>query len=212
MNNYATYFTRDFGYPEEWFKSDLPHRNKKGLIQFITFRMADSLPQEVLKQIVIEIEHYGNDRRDIVKRKKYQYYLDKGLGSCALSNQEMTQKVMDALLYHDEEKYNLLAWSIMPNHVHVLIQCITDMARIVQSWKSYTGKWGLANNEILNLGLDKDAAAFWKSEYWDRFIRDEDHFNDTVRYILNNPVRAHLPEDHVAYLFTGVKQGLLSSG
>lgn len=93
-----------------------------------------------------------------------------------------------------------------------LIQCIADMGRIVQSWKSYTGKWGLANNAILDLGLDEDATVFWMPDYWDRFIRDEEHFNDTVKYILDNPKKAHLSKDHVAYLFTGITEKLLSSG
>ena len=140
MKNYAANFTQHFGYPEEWHISDLPHRNKKGLIQFITYRLADSLPQEILKQIKREVLNLEKNWRNVEKRRKYQYWLDKGQGSCALANRQMAQKVMDALLYHDEDKYNLLAWTIMPNHVHVLIQCITDMARIIQSWKSYTGK------------------------------------------------------------------------
>ena len=53
------------------------------------------------------------------------------------------------------------------------------------------------------LGIDKGATAFWMSDYWDRFIRNEEHFNNTVRYILNNPVKAGLPQGHIAYEFTG---------
>ena len=91
----------------------------------------------------------------------------------------------------------------MPNHVHVLIKTNSDLPRIVQSWKSFTGKWALKNNKKLNLGIDDDAKEFWMSEYWDRFIRDEEHFNNTVRYILNNPVKANLPNDSIAYQFRG---------
>ncbi|WP_194973826.1 HsdR family type I site-specific deoxyribonuclease [Aquiflexum lacus] len=203
--NYAQYFTKNFGYPEEWHYGNLPHRNKDGLIQFITFRLADSLPQEVLKEIEAEIKNLSDDIRDVEKRKKYQYWLDKGLGSCALANREMAQVVQEALLHHDGDKYNLLAWSIMPNHVHVLIRTSGDLVRIIQSWKSFTGKWALQNNKRFNLGIDKEAAQFWMPEYWDRFIRDDEHFNNTVRYILNNPVKANLPENHIAYLFRGVQ-------
>jgi type I restriction enzyme R subunit len=106
-------------------------------------------------------------------------------------------------LYHNGEKYDLLAWSIMPNHVHVLIKANESLPKIVQSWKSYTGKWALANNKKYNLGLQSDAESFWMPEYWDRFIRDEEHFNSTVRYILNNPIKANLPKNNIAYLYRG---------
>ena len=142
-------------------------------------------------------------KRDVERRKKYEYWLDKGLGCCALANREMAQIVQEAFLHHDGDKYDLLAWSIMPNHVHVLIKAKSDLSKIIQSWKSFTGKWALANNKKFNLGIDKDATQFWMPEYWDRFIRDEGHFNNTVRYILNNPSKANLPKDNIAYLFRG---------
>ncbi|MBK8620256.1 MAG: HsdR family type I site-specific deoxyribonuclease [Saprospiraceae bacterium] len=147
--NYAQNFTTNFGHPDEWHQRSLPHRNKEGLIQFITFRLADSLPQEVLKQIEEEIKNLSGENRDVEKRKKYEYWLDKGLGSCALANREMAQVVQEAFLHHDGDKYNLLAWSIMPNHVHVLIKAASDLPKIIQSWKSFTGKWALANNKSL---------------------------------------------------------------
>ncbi len=201
--NYAQYFTKSFGYPEEWHKGNLPHRNKKGRIQSITFRLADSLPQSVLNEIETELKELSDEKKDLEKRKKYEYWLDKGLGSCALANREMAQVVQEALQHHDGDKYDLLAWSIMPNHVHVLIKTTDDLPRIIQSWKSFTGKWALANNKKFNLGIDNDIEKFWMPEYWDRFIRDGDHFNNTVRYILNNPIKANLPEDNIAYLFRG---------
>lgn len=203
--NYAQSFTKNFGFPEEWHRRNLPHRNKSGLIQFITFRLADSLPQDVLKQIEKEIDSIDDSEKEIERRKKYQYWLDKGLGSCALANREMAQVVQEAFLHHDGEKYDLLAWSIMPNHVHVLIKTEDDLVKIVQSWKSFTGKWALANNKKFNLGIDSDANKFWMPEYWDRFIRDEAHFNNSVRYILNNPAKARLPENHIAYLYRGMQ-------
>lgn len=202
--NFAQHFTTNFGYPEEWYRRNLPHRNKEGLIQSITFRLADSLPQSVLATLEEELKHLSGEKRDIEKRKKYEYWLDKGLGCCALAHREMAQVMQEALLHHNGEKYDLLAWSIMPNHVHVLIKTKGDLVRIVQSWKSYTGKWAFANNKKYNLGIDKDATQFWMPEYWDRFIRDEDHFNNAVRYIINNPVKADLGKDHIAYLYRGL--------
>ncbi len=202
--NYAQHFTKHFGYPEEWHRGNLPHRNKQGLIQSVTFRLADSLPQEVLKKIETEIKHLSEEKRDVEKRKKYEYWLDKGLGCCALANREMAQVVQEAFFHHNGDKYDLLAWSIMPNHVHVLIKVKSDLSKIIQSWKSFTGKWALKNNKKFNLGIEAGAKEFWMPEYWDRFIRDEEHFNNAVRYILKNPEKANLPKEHIAYLFRGL--------
>ncbi len=60
----------------------------------------------------------------------------------------------------------------------------------MQSWKSYTGKWALKNNEELGLGIK--TKHFWMREYWDRFIRDKKHYETVVDYIYNNPVKAGL--------------------
>ena len=115
----------------------------------------------------------------------------------------MADCVMDALRYHDQEKYDLLAWSIMPNHVHVFIHAKEDVSKIVQSWKSFTGKWAMQNNKRLKLGIPSEIKGLWQAEYWDRFIRSEKHFNNTVKYILENPQAAGLNQESTAQLYTG---------
>jgi REP element-mobilizing transposase RayT len=103
------------------------------------------------------------------------------------------------------ERYDLIAWVVMPNHVHVLIRVYEgiSLAKIVQSWKSYTGK------RIRQMMDDPGRAgarrspgvqtrAVWMREYWDRYIRDERHFAAAVGYIHENPVKARLvklPQD-----------------
>ena len=202
--NYKDSFTTNFGLPEEWNNGgNLPHRNSRNLVQSITFRLADSLPQEVLRQIEDELKTLPSTKQGIEKRKQHEKWLDRGLGSCALANPKMAQVVFDALQYYNGERYHLIAWSIMPNHVHVLIETAHELSKIIQGWKSYTGKWAFANNERYGLGLKVGAKRFWRTEYWDRFIRDEAHFNNVVKYILENPVKANLGESSVAYRFTG---------
>jgi len=201
--NYASSFTTNFGEPEEWHTGNLPHRNKEGLIQSITFRLADSLPQNVLNEIEKELKDVPDTDKENQKRRHYEKWLDNGFGCCALSNPDMAQIVQDALKYHDGEKYNLLAWSIMPNHVHVLIKTNDNLSKIIQSWKSFTGKWALANNKKYHLEIPGDASKFWMPEYWDRFIRDEQHFNNTIKYILENPLKANLSKESTAFRFKG---------
>ena len=102
----------------------------------------------------------------------------------------------ETLEKHDPERYRLIAWCVMPNHVHVLIAPKESLFKVVQSWKSYTGRWAMRKNAELGLGVP--GRAFWMREYWDRYIRDERHFQQVVDYIHRNPVKTGLcrePQD-----------------
>jgi REP element-mobilizing transposase RayT len=100
--------------------------------------------------------------------------------------------MQETLLIFDGERYRLLAWVVMPNHVHVLVQLDQQhpLPKVLHSWKSY-----VANQANKILGR---SGPFWQREYFDRFIRNEDHYRNAVRYIEDNPVKAGLvmlPED-----------------
>ena len=105
----------------------------------------------------------------------------------------------------DGERYQLIAWCIMPNHVHVLIQPTIELGKVVQSWKSYTGRWALEHNAELGLGVP--GKAFWMREYWDRFIRDERHYESVVEYIHNNPVKAGLCRSPAEWKWSSANPG-----
>jgi type I restriction enzyme R subunit/putative DNA methylase len=168
----------------------LPHFETREKMQSITFRLADSLPQSKLDELRQELTVLPHEKQVFERRKRIETWLDAGMGCCALRHPAVAQVVQDTLLRFDGERYRLIAWCIMPNHVHVLIRPETELSRIVQSWKSYTGRWALERNAELGLGVP--GKAFWMREYWDRFIRDEKHFAAVVEYIHNNPVKAEL--------------------
>ena len=205
LNTYipSSSFTTHFGLPEEWNHGNLPHRNRNNLIQFITIRLDDSLPLEVQNEMEKELKTLSVTKREVEKRKRYEEWLDKGLGCCALANPEMAQIVFETLNYYDKDRYHLLAWSIMPNHVHVLIETKSDLSKVIKAWKSYTGKWAFANNQKHRLGIAENAKRFWMAEHWDRFIRNYGHFENTLKYILENPKNANLQKSSAAYKFTG---------
>ena len=113
------------------------------------------------------------------------------MGSCALRHPEAARYVQNSLLHFDPERYRLLAWCIMPNHVHVVIEALTPIAVIVQGWKSFTSRWILAQNARLHLGIP-DPHRLWMREYWDRYIREESHLHNAIDYIHQNPVKAGL--------------------
>jgi len=167
------------------------------LLQSITFRLADSLPQSKLKQLEQQLLLLPEIRRDIEKRKGIEQWLDAGMGCCALRNAEAASCVQNALLHFDSDRYRIIAWVIMPNHVHVLIDPAEAISKTIQGWKSFTARWLLKHNERLGLGIP-DPHHVWMREYWDRFIRDDDHLRATIDYIHRNPVKAGLcrePED-----------------
>lgn len=183
----------------------LPHFDAPSTIQSITFRLADSLPQSKLKRLEKDLVNCDPKKADRARRQKIEGWLDSGIGCCALRHPEVAKIVQDTLLFHDNDRYHLLAWCIMPNHVHVLIEPKLALAKIVQSWKSYTGKLALQRNAELELGVP--GPAFWMRDYWDRFIRSEEHFDAAILYIQNNPVSAGLVATPEAWLWSSASLG-----
>ena len=164
----------------------LPHFDRPGLVQSITFRLADALPRAFLERCEEELAALPASRRQTEKERRIAAWLDRGEGECHLRDPRVAELVESSLLHFDEERYRLLCWCVMPSHVHVMIEVLADypLAKTLHSWKSFTAKEA---NRVL-----KRTAAFWQREYHDRFIRDDDHFANALRYIEGNPVKAGL--------------------
>ena len=124
-------------------------------------------------------------------------YEDAGYGQCFLRDERIAQIVQNALLHFHEERYELVQWCIMPNHVHVLVKTMPDISisDIMHSWRSFT-----AHEANMVLGR---TGQFWMEEYFDRYIRDAEHFDSTVRYIRNNPVKAGLVSEPEQWPWAG---------
>lgn len=154
----------------------LPHRDEAHLTQSITFRLADSFPLEKLDQwrdwIDPETGKILSSNARI--RAHIESWLDAGHGECWLRDPRVAELVENALLHFDGERYRLLAWCVMPNHVHVVAHFDQghSLADVVHSWKSFTASEA---NRIL-----RRRGAFWFREYWDRFIRDDRHLQNAV--------------------------------
>lgn len=198
----------------------LPHRDEPGLIQFVTFRLADSFPASLRS----EWEHLARIEDDRERRTEIETYLDKGRGECHLGRPEIAKIVEDNFLNFsgccgsqtrrpdesccdsqsraprapDAVRYELRAWCIMPNHVHILFKVGTvPMATIVGDWKKHTGR--LANKVLGKRG------AFWAEDYFDTYMRDAEHERKTIRYIENNPAKAKLVLDPKAWLWSSAR-------
>ena len=179
---------------KEWYsRGYLPHFDAPGLIQGVTLRLWDSLPAEIVEQLE------KDSLEDSAKRTRVEEYLNVGYGACYLGDPRIARLVENALLHFDGQRYRLIAWVIMPNHVHVLLEIFAGypLDTVVHSWKSYTANE--ANKLLQRQGR------FWFREYFDRYIRDEQHFANAVRYIHDNPVKAGLVEKAENWAFSSAR-------
>ena len=169
-------------------RTHLPHFEAGAVPQHICFRLADSLPQNLLLQWEEELQRLAENDRETERRRRIEAALGRGYGACWLRRPAVAALVRDALLHFDGTRYRLHEWVIMPNHVHVLVTPLhgISLSSVVHSWKSYTAKQA---NKVL-----KRRGGFWQKDYFDRFMRDEEHYQATVEYIHRNPVMAGLCE------------------
>jgi len=162
----------------------LPHRDEPGLLQFVTFRLADSFPESLRS----EWAHLWQIEDDRQRRAELEAYLDRGRGECHLRRLEIGELVEAAVRCFQGERYDLRAWVVMPNHVHVLFAVgARPMSDILESWKKYSAQ--KANRLLGRRG------EFWQVDYWDTYMRDCEHELETRNYIERNPAKAGLVLD-----------------
>ncbi len=170
---------------------DLPHWHQETKIQFVTFRLADSIPHDKYQMIIEEKERYlakfteplTTEQEDEVFNLfdiRLEKYLNDGYGECVFKDEKIRKILEDALNYFNGTRYLLHAFVIMPNHVHLLIEPLADnkLIDILHSIKSFSA------NQI-NKALNRNGT-LWQKESFDRIIRNETHYHNTVKYIQGN--------------------------
>ncbi len=187
----------------------LPHVKREGASYFVTFRLADSLPKEVLLKFECESaerlrrlgdlarrrEKCADSEEEILRdfRRKIERFLDRGVGACHLRRAEIADLVARAMRHFHEARYLLHEWVVMPNHVHAVVWPMPNhhLGDILKSWKQFTSR---KSKELLGLGREP----FWQPESYDHWIRNDAEKARISRYIGHNPVKASLcarPED-----------------
>jgi len=181
-------------------ETNLPHWEQTGACYFLTFRLADSIPATLLREwkaerdawMALHPEPWSTEvEKEYHKRfsSKTEAWLDSGYGDCLLSNPTARDCAERAMLHFDRNRYLLHAFVIMPNHVHALLSIHTegDLSKTLHSWKSYSAKQ-------INTRLNR-SGSIWQRDYFDRLVRNEEHFANCVRYIRRNPEKARLRVD-----------------
>lgn len=176
----------------------LPHWRQDGKTQFITFRLADSLPQSKLQELSQAKEEWlkthpqpwsesTKEEYNSLIGERIDKWLDAGYGCCTLKDPDMRRIVTDAFLHFNNERYVLLALVVMPNHVHALLTPCEghDVIATIGRIKGFTAS--RINKEIGGKG------EFWQRDSFDRILRNEMDFDAKLQYIINNP--SDLPQD-----------------
>jgi REP element-mobilizing transposase RayT len=159
----------------------LPHFDAPHVTQFVTFQLQDSFPAERRA----EWEVLLCEPNDSVRRKNVEAWLDRGRGECLLRQNEVATSFERVLLEFKEREYQIQAWVVMPNHVHVVVDVWgVPLVKLVNRWK---GKTARELNKLL-----ARRGSFWQQDYYDTLIRDEAHLNRAIRYTEQNPVKAFL--------------------
>ena len=169
----------------------LPHWHQQDKYQAITIRLADSLPLSVRAALEHERENWAHNHpepwdeatkkeHDRLFRGRIQQLLDNGYGKCVLRNREAAEKFAEILYRDNDVRYDVTAYVVMPNHVHLVILPMSGSmtSEIIGQLKGCTS---YEINKIL-----KTSGPLWQKEYFDRIIRNEDHFNHALRYIIDN--------------------------
>jgi REP element-mobilizing transposase RayT len=197
----------------------LPHWECDHAVYFVTFRLADSLPQELLARLRQERAALDRSRStvscsagfqpasvsktpagkmpalqaDQTRARKLQAILQKaeqcldgGLGECHMRDPRIAKIVADTIRHFDGQRYQLIAWCVMPNHVHVIFSPLGEetLETILHAWKSYSAHE--ANTLLRRTGH------FWQREYFDHIVRNETSLHKIIRYVEDNPQKAGL--------------------
>jgi putative transposase len=191
---------------KRFYRRNLPHYQPENATLFVTFRIAASLPREVVLKIMEEesalecrlsklADRSERIRLLNIQRKRYFERFDSLLdnqktGPQWLRNHQVADMVSDAILYRDGNIYDLIAYCIMPNHIHMVFivkRSDTSLYNILQSLKAYTAR---SANKILHR-----EGAFWLHESYDHVVRNEKELKRIIWYVLNNPVKARIVKE-----------------
>jgi REP element-mobilizing transposase RayT len=153
-----------------FYRRHLPHWQVEGAPHFITWRLEGSSPAHVAADFL-----QADAMLDAAKT-----------GPLWLKQPQIAELIVNALHYGERELklYELVAWVVMANHVHVVVYPLVTLARISKAIKGYSA---LEANRIL-----ERTGHFWQHESFDHWIRDRYELERIIRYVEQNPVKAGL--------------------
>jgi len=204
----------------EYYRRNLPHIQPHGATFLVNFRLAGSLPAEVVEQLRVEALQLEARLAAIKDRKEKHLLRDQELqrlfrkwdealhtsqtGPFWLRDERIAKIVADSMRYHDGNWFDVLAYCIMANHVHLVLAPyeISATADFSLTKIMHNIKRNSANHANKVLGR---TGAFWQHENYDHFARDEKDLERIIKYVLYNPVEAGLTDDWSKWKWTYCK-------
>ena len=189
---YLLPMSRDFLHPDheiEKHGAKLPHWKQDEVMQFVTFRLGDSLPEKVIRRWKIDSQLWKStwpppwtpEQQEEYNRRfvyKLERWLDKGVGSCLLQYPGSRSILESVLMHFEGKRVEHHSWVIMPNHVHLIFTPRLPLESLVKAWKGTSAR---------RIGL----GSIWQGNFRDTLIRDSGHFANAVRYVRRNPAKLH---------------------
>ena len=170
-----------YEYVLAYYKRHLPHWQPEGAALFITWRLCGSLPRtgEIPPKLSGGKAFAARDRELDSAAAGPRWLLDPRVAQC----------VVDALRYGQSKLglFELRAWVLMTNHVHILIYPEAKLSRITKSIKNFSARQA-------NAIFGRTGQPFWQDESYDHWVRGAEELEKVVQYIEGNPVAAGLVE------------------
>lgn len=204
-------------------KRKLPHIYPIGASFFVTFRLANSVPDEVLADLKTQKEKQAtfiqnqsnpdteNSLYDLEKRffAFYDAMLDKYSNpNDFLRNDKVAQIVASKFIEFDGVFYDLVAYCIMSNHVHILIDTANYISLLPHHTFAKTMQYIKGGSARLCNQLLGRQGDFWAEESYDHYVRNLTEKDNIIKYILNNPIKAGLVKNWEDYPFSYCSNGL----
>ncbi len=207
---------------KQFYRRNLPHIQPEGSVLFVTYRLFFELPAEYYDKILTIKSEFHKKIKSLDKKKteleKYKFetklfdFKDNFIGMFRnspfwLKDKNIAKIVKDSLFWGAQKRYDLFAFCIMPNHVHILIRPLSKnekpfpLQQIMYDHKHFTA---IEANKIL-----KQKGNFWQDEHYDHYIRNEKEFFNIMNYIYMNPVKANLVEEPEEWENTFINEELL---
>ena len=214
------------------YRRNLPHIQPANALFFVTFRLAGSLPVDVVEQLRLEKAEEMNDIRkrlpymEFEKEKyilekryfcKFDDLLDQQVNGPLWLKDACVARIVTAKIHElDGIRYNLIAYCLMANHVHMLLDSAGFTKILSTNTAGTTRAFPLTDTLRLlkgstarqcNCALERKGQ-FWHHESYDHFVRDYEECRRIIAYILNNPVKAGLVEHWQQWEFSYLKSDI----
>ena len=184
--------------PVRFYSRHLPHWRQDGASYFVTFRLNDALPPEILNELKSLREQFDRECPGQRTEKQWEEYarkvtqvaevsLDSGYGACHFAGSENAKTLAEALRHYHTTQCEVACLAVMPNHAHAVMKPIEgfQLEETLKLIKGFTAR-------EINKRRD-GSGSIWEQESYDRIIRDTRHLENVVRYIGRNHLRAGLP-------------------